>query len=166
MLCTNIGLLHLFATLQVATLVYADQQFRTETISKSGAFNPSFTMRKDYDYCNPHMPTKDNYKKMPGATLKFVQLFLRHGDRVPFNFIKTIDEYWECGPQYEVRYLAGGREFDPHKDKAEQDPNSPELQDSIKMQRKTYTPPDSPFKKPMNGTCEPGQLTERGMAQL
>ncbi|KAJ1957172.1 hypothetical protein IWQ62_005150, partial [Dispira parvispora] len=130
-----------------------------QPLTSEGAYNPEYTLPDDYNYCDPAMPDPETYKPMDGATLKFVQVIIRHGDRAPLKLLKGLHEEWKCSPPNEVRYHRGVGEFDFAKNTT----GAP-LQDGIEFNNLIYSTDDSPYHN-TTGTCELEQLTDRGMAQ-
>ncbi|KAJ1659892.1 hypothetical protein IWQ61_001085 [Dispira simplex] len=74
-------------------------------------------------------------------------------------------DHWECTPQYDYRYLSGGTEVPAGTNIQENIVKGQRLEDSIVARQVVYSPIDSHYPGFMSGTCESGQLTERGMAQ-
>ncbi|KAG0279855.1 Acid phosphatase-like protein 2 [Linnemannia exigua] len=73
-----------------------------QAAAQIGEYNPIYS---DYDYCQGITPTAQTYQPMAGATLKKVQLFMRHGDRVPSMVFPGDDaNYNLCGNSLENHY--------------------------------------------------------------
>ncbi|KAJ1950313.1 hypothetical protein IWQ62_006588, partial [Dispira parvispora] len=139
-------------------------QLTYQTLTKTDDYNPEFRLSPDYDYCNARTPTVEEYEKpMADATLKFVQVVTRHGDRVPKSFLPGHREHWDCEFPQKVRYM----EIHPRSNVGADDKvPSTKLEKSIGLQEVMYTPKDSPYPVNFWGSCEPGQLTKKGMTQM
>ncbi|KAJ1984239.1 hypothetical protein H4R34_000799 [Dimargaris verticillata] len=95
-----------------------------------------------------------------GARLKFVQVFVRHGDRTPLSFAPLHPTHWSCGPRHQFYCQGDGTHLVEREDRV----TLPD--DTILFQLMHYAPTETPFNKPMlTGTCAPGQLTNKGMEQ-
>ncbi|KAJ1970601.1 hypothetical protein H4R35_005768 [Dimargaris xerosporica] len=110
--------------------------------------------------CEAPVPNADTYEPVAGAHLKFVQVFVRHGDRTPLNFAPLHPTHWDCGPHRQFYYQGDGTHLVEREDHGIM-PN-----DTIPFQLLHYSPDQTPFNKPtLTGTCAPGQLTNKGMEQ-
>ncbi|KAG0201541.1 hypothetical protein BGX33_010255 [Mortierella sp. NVP41] len=92
-----------------------------------------------YDYCQGITPTTQTYQPIAGATLKKVQLFMRHGDRVPGAIFPGDDaNYNMCGNSLENHYSGDNV-----------------LSRTPAVQTKTMNPDDSPFAPLLwKGNCD------------
>ncbi|KAJ1660543.1 hypothetical protein IWQ61_000544 [Dispira simplex] len=160
---------HLFGLLFIGEYLLCageTDQLAYQTLNKTGGYNPEFRLPPDYDYCNARMPTVESYDKpMPEATLKLVQVITRHGDRAPRTFLLGQREHWDCEFPRKVRYM----ESRPISNAGVGDQGTftqifPEK--SVALQEVMYTPKDSPYSVNFWGSCEPGQLTNKGAEQM
>ncbi|KAJ1660541.1 hypothetical protein IWQ61_000542 [Dispira simplex] len=157
-----IGLLLIAAHSQCAR---AEPGYVSQTLTSTGSYNPEFTLPKDYDYCIPQFPVTTDYEPLPNGKLRHVQMVIRHGERVPKRYLPGMRDHWECTPPYDYRYLSGGTEVPAGTNIHENITVGEPLEDSIVARQVVYSPTDSHYPGFMSGTCESGQLTERGMAQ-
>ncbi|KAF9904482.1 Acid phosphatase-like protein 2 [Linnemannia zychae] len=108
----------------------------------------------DYDYCQGITPIAfKTYKPMNKATLRKVQVFMRHGDRTPSYFLPgDTTNYNICSNPAEISIMASSNNVQA---------GTPNLRTNIVVSKEdnlyasTYWP----------GNCEVGQLTNRGAAQ-
>ncbi|KAI8324834.1 phosphoglycerate mutase-like protein [Martensiomyces pterosporus] len=108
-----------------------------------------------YNYCHPGYPSGESYSAVPNATLEFVQLVVRHGDRTPVHLIPREDVTWNCGGVEEDIYLHGAQQ--PEKN------TTGSFQQIIEIPKwnSRYGYSNQVWK----GTCDVGELTDRGKAQ-
>ncbi|KAF9123383.1 Acid phosphatase-like protein 2 [Mortierella sp. 14UC] len=118
-----------------------------QAAAQIGEYNPIYS---DYDYCQGITPTTRTYQPMAGATLKKVQLFMRHGDRAPSMVFPGDDaNYNLCGNSLESHF--SGDDL---------------LSRTPTVQPKIMNPHDSPYSQLLwKGNCDIAQLTNRGKQQ-
>ncbi|KAK3847361.1 MAG: histidine phosphatase superfamily [Linnemannia gamsii] len=118
-----------------------------QAAAQIGEYNPIYS---DYDYCQGITPTAQTYQPMAGATLKKVQLFMRHGDRAPSMVFPGDDaNYNLCGNSLESHYSG----------------DEP-LSRTPTVQSKMMNLQDSPYAHLLwKGNCDIGQLTNKGKQQ-
>ncbi|KAJ1660214.1 hypothetical protein IWQ61_000830 [Dispira simplex] len=137
----------------------------SRTLNATGAYNSEFALVEDYDYCVPQFPVKMDYEPLPNGKLRHVQMIIRHGERVTKRSFPGMRNHWECTPQYDYCYLPGGTKVPAGTNIHENIMMGRPLEDSIVARQAVFSPADSHYPGFMSGTCETGQLTERGMVQ-
>ncbi|KAJ1959723.1 hypothetical protein GGI12_004188 [Dipsacomyces acuminosporus] len=108
-----------------------------------------------YNYCDPGYPSRQTYTAVPDATLQFVQLVVRHGDRTPVHVIPHDDTTWNCDGVEEVAYL-----HDTHQPAAN---TTGSFRQVIEIPK--WNARHGFSNKVWRGTCDVGELTDRGKAQ-
>ncbi|KAJ1965092.1 hypothetical protein GGI12_001008 [Dipsacomyces acuminosporus] len=108
-----------------------------------------------YTYCQAAFPSPKSYKPVPNASLEFVQLIVRHGDRTTEQILPNEDSTWTCDGVEEDIYL--------HGPKQPNDNTTGTVKQVIEIPEwnKKYGFSNQIWK----GSCESGQLTDRGKAQ-
>ncbi|KAJ2391979.1 hypothetical protein GGI05_002800 [Coemansia sp. RSA 2603] len=108
-----------------------------------------------FNYCNASFPTASTYSSVSGATLEFVQVIVRHGDRTPVVVAPGQNVSWNCDGYNENIYL--------------KDPTSEALSSSALVSQKVEIPAWNGkygFSNQLwQGTCNVGELTDTGKKQ-
>ncbi|KAJ2800570.1 hypothetical protein H4R21_003123, partial [Coemansia helicoidea] len=108
-----------------------------------------------YDYCYATYPSAQTYSAVAGAQLELVQMVVRHGDRPPVNHIPHEDSTWTCDAVDENVYLHGAGQPDGNTTGAfRQVIEIPEWNHRFGFSNQLW-----------RGSCEEGELTDRGKAQ-
>ncbi|KAI8324200.1 phosphoglycerate mutase-like protein [Martensiomyces pterosporus] len=108
-----------------------------------------------YNYCQAAVPSCQTYKAVPNAKLEFVQLVVRHGDRTTEHVIPNEDTTWTCDGVEEDIYLHGTKQ-----PKQNTTGTVKQVIEIPAWNKKTG------FSNQIwKGSCESGQLTDRGKAQ-
>ncbi|KAF9576597.1 Acid phosphatase-like protein 2 [Mortierella alpina] len=128
-------------------------------ITQAAAQPSARGLYSDYNYCQGITPVAHKtYKPVENATLRKVQVMMRHGDRTPSEVLpgdKT--NYNICSQPAEYDFMASNDQ-QPHLRKT----SSPFLKSNIVVseEENLYA-----AKSYWRGNCEVGQLTNRGSAQ-
>ncbi|KAJ2474320.1 hypothetical protein EV174_005623, partial [Coemansia sp. RSA 2320] len=108
-----------------------------------------------YSYCDAGYPVSQGYSAVPDAKLELVQVVVRHGDRTPVNLIPDDTTTWNCNGIEENIYLHGTDQ--PEKNST----GSFKQVIEIPTWNKKYGFSNQVWR----GTCDVGELTDRGKAQ-
>ncbi|KAJ2725505.1 hypothetical protein GGI07_001261 [Coemansia sp. Benny D115] len=108
-----------------------------------------------FNYCDATYPMSSSYTAVPKATLEFVQLIVRHGDRTPVLVAPGQDVTWNCDGYTENTYLhAIGKDALSSSAMIKQNVEIPSWNGKYGFSNKLW-----------QGTCDVGQLTDRGKIQ-
>ncbi|KAJ2517366.1 hypothetical protein GGI11_001276 [Coemansia sp. RSA 2049] len=108
----------------------------------------------NYSYCGADYPDSSTYTAVKDATLEFLQLVVRHGDRAPSYFSSDMGATWTCSPVESI-YLNGiGSKQQGMTGSYQQQIEIPQWNGKYGYANKAWS-----------GSCDEGQLTDKGVQQ-
>ncbi|KAJ1916527.1 hypothetical protein H4219_003742 [Mycoemilia scoparia] len=107
-----------------------------------------------YDYCEAPFPVPSEYKPVPKADLKFVQMIFRHGDRTAITMMPKEEHEWNvCNHNLDTNIYSEANEH-----------HHLPRNYGVSLQQRINMPsgPRSFAHAMYKGNCVPGQLTDKG----
>ncbi|KAJ1861262.1 hypothetical protein LPJ57_006548 [Coemansia sp. RSA 486] len=108
-----------------------------------------------FNYCQANYPSSSSYNSVANATLEFIQMVVRHGDRTPVLVVPGQDVTWNCNNYSENIYLKSS--------------TTSSVSSSALVNQKVEIPAFNGKYGYSNqlwkGTCNVGQLTDTGKSQ-
>ncbi|KAJ1668168.1 hypothetical protein EV178_000829 [Coemansia sp. RSA 1646] len=137
----------------VAQTVSSQENSTVSTTYNTGVADYDFD-DAGYTYCNAEYPDKSTYTAVKDATLEFLQLVVRHGDRAPSYFSSDLNTTWTCSGSESI-YLNG---INANNQRA-----TGSYQQLIEIPK--WNGKYGYANKAWAGSCDEGQLTDKGIRQ-